>query len=207
MPTAKEFRRRAWATFRKSDTYGSRWGGAILAFIIVGILNSVLSGFIVGILAALPLTMGLYAMYLNMYKDNEWSVGDIFSSFRNGMDYYLNSFLLLFVNSIFIFLWSLLFVIPGIIKTFSYSMSPYILIDNPGMTAGEARRKSMEIMKGNKWKLFCLQFSFIGWILLAILTFGILFLWVIPAMEMSKIAFYKEISGHTVFEAHEEKAA
>ena len=124
MPTAKEFRRRAWATFRKSDTYGSRWGGAILAFIIVGILNSVLSGFIVGILAALPLTMGLYAMYLNMYKDNEWSVGDIFSSFRNGMDYYLNSFLLLFVNSIFIFLWSLLFFIPGIIKTFSYSMSP-----------------------------------------------------------------------------------
>ncbi len=207
MPTAKEFRRRAWATFRKSDTYGSRWGGAILAFIIVGILNSVLSGFIVGILAALPLTMGLYAMYLNMYKDNEWSVGDIFSSFRNGMDYYLNSFLLLFVNSIFIFLWSLLFVIPGIIKTFSYSMSPYILIDNPVMTAGEARRKSMEIMKGNKWKLFCLQFSFIGWILLSILTFGILFLWVIPAMEMSKIAFYKEISGHTVFEAHEEKAA
>lgn len=207
MPTAKEFRRRAWATFRKSDTYGSRWGGAILAFIIVGILNSVLSGFIVGILAALPLTMGLYAMYLNMYKDNEWSVGDIFSSFRNGMDYYLNSFLLLFVNSIFIFLWSLLFVIPGIIKTFSYSMSPYILIDNPVMTAGEARRKSMEIMKGNKWKLFCLQFSFIGWILLSILTFGILFLWVIPAMEMSKIAFYKEISGNTVFEAHEEKAA
>lgn len=207
MPTAKEFRRRAWATFRKSDTCGSRWGGAILAFIIVGILNSVLSGFIVGILAALPLTMGLYAMYLNMYKDNEWSVGDIFSSFRNGMDYYLNSFLLLFVNSIFIFLWSLLFVIPGIIKTFSYSMSPYILIDNPVMTASEARRKSMEIMKGNKWKLFCLQFSFIGWILLSILTFGILFLWVIPAMEMSKIAFYKEISGHTVFEAHEEKAA
>lgn len=207
MPTAKEFRKRAWATFRKSDTYGSRWGGAILAFIIVGILNSVLSGFIVGILAALPLTMGLYAMYLNMYKDNEWSVGDIFSSFRNGMDYYLNSFLLLFVNSIFIFLWSLLFVIPGIIKSFSYSMSPYILIDNPVMTAGEARRKSIEIMKGNKWKLFCLQFSFIGWILLSILTFGILFLWVIPAMEMSKIAFYKEISGHTVFEAHEEKAA
>ena len=207
MPTAKEFRRRAWATFRKSDTYGSRWGGAILAFIIVGILNSVLSGLIVGILAALPLTMGLYAMYLNMYKDNEWSVGDIFSSFRNGMDYYLNSFLLLFVNSIFIFLWSLLFVIPGIIKTFSYSMSPYILIDNPVMTAGEARRKSIEIMKGNKWKLFCLQFSFIGWILLSILTFGILFLWVIPAMEMSKIAFYKEISGNTVFEAHEEKAA
>lgn len=207
MPTAKEFRKRAWATFRKSDTYGSRWGGAILAFIIVGILNSVLSGFIVGILAALPLTMGLYAMYLNMYKDNEWSVGDIFSSFRNGMDYYLNSFLLLFVNSIFIFLWSLLFVIPGIIKTFSYSMSPYILIDNPVMTAGEARRKSMEIMKGNKWKLCCLQFSFIGWILLSILTFGILFLWVIPAMEMSKIAFYKEISGNTVFEAHEEKAA
>lgn len=207
MPTAKEFRRRAWATFRKSDTYGSRWGGAILAFIIVGILSSVLSGFIVGILATLPLTMGLYAMYLNMYKDNEWSVGDIFSSFRNGMDYYLNSFLLLFVNSIFIFLWSLLFVIPGIIKTFSYSMSPYILIDNPVMTAGEARRKSIEIMKGNKWKLFCLQFSFIGWILLSILTFGILFLWVIPAMEMSKIAFYKEISGNTVFEAHEEKAA
>ncbi len=86
-------------------------------------------------------------------------------------------------------------------------MSPYILIDNPVMTAGEARRKSMEIMKGNKWKLFCLQFSFIGWILLSILTFGILFLWVIPAMEMSKIAFYKEISGNTVFEAHEEKAA
>ena len=92
-------------------------------------------------------------------------------------------------------LWSLLFVIPGIIATYSYSMSFYILRDNPDMDANAARKASIEMMKGNKWKLFCLELSFIGWMLLSMLTFGILLLWVGPYMETAKAAFYEELKA------------
>ena len=97
---------------------------------------------------------------------------------------------------IFVFLWSLLFVIPGIIGSFRYAMAPYILRDNPGMTPSEALKRSKEMMVGNKWRLFCLQFSFIGWLILSALTFGVLSLWVIPYMGMSQALFYEELSGN-----------
>ena len=75
-------------------------------------------------------------------------------------------------------------------------MSYYILKDNPGMDANEARKASIEMMKGHKWQLFCLEFSFIGWIILSILTFGILTLWVGPYMETAKAAFYEELKAN-----------
>jgi uncharacterized membrane protein len=78
------------------------------------------------------------------------------------------------IRSLFIFLWSLLFIIPGIIAAYRYSIVPFILIDNPDMSAGDAIDYSKLLMHGNKWRLFCLEFSFNGWDILCMLTFGIL---------------------------------
>lgn len=84
------------------------------------------------------------------------------------------------------------FIIPGILMAYSYSMVNYVIADNPDMTAREALRESKRIMKGNRWRLFCLCFSFIGWMFLGIFTLGIALLWVIPYQQASVAAFYKE---------------
>ena len=77
--------------------------------------------------------------------------------------------------------------------SYAYSMSYYILKDNPELSANEARKQSIEMMRGNKWRLFCLDFSFIGWSLLSMFTFGILMLWVTPVMQASHAAFYESL--------------
>ncbi|MBP5599690.1 MAG: DUF975 family protein, partial [Lachnospiraceae bacterium] len=105
--------------------------------------------------------------------------------------------------AIFILLWTLLFYIPGIIAVFKYSMAPYILMDHPEMTGGEAITASKNLMKGKKWKLFCVEFSFIGWCLLGALTFGIAYIWIGPYMQATVAAFYEDIKdevGTTVAE-------
>ena len=84
------------------------------------------------------------------------------------------------------------FIIPGILMAYSYSMVNYVIADNPDMTAREALRESKRIMKGNRWRLFCLCLSFIGWMFLGIFTLGIALLWVIPYQQASVAAFYKE---------------
>lgn len=91
----------------------------------------------------------------------------------------------------------ILCMLPGIVfgmtKTYSYSMAAYILYENQGMTAKEAIQRSIELMKGNRWRLFCLGFSFIGWGLLSILSLGIGMLWLKPYQEAAYAAFYREI--------------
>ena len=98
----------------------------------------------------------------------------------------------LILMGIFEFLWTMLFIIPGIIKAFSYALTPYILLDEPELTARQAITRSCEIMQGRRWKLFCLYFSFIGWGILCLLTFGIGFLWLAPYINASIAAFYED---------------
>ena len=100
------------------------------------------------------------------------------------------------LKGVYVLLWSLLFIIPGIIAGYSYAMTSYILAENPELTASEAIERSKQMMSGNRWRLFCLQFSFIGWeILSALLTFGIGGLWITPYKQAATAAFYREISG------------
>jgi len=87
------------------------------------------------------------------------------------------------------------FVIPGIIATYSYAMTGYILAENPEMTASEVLKRSKEMMSGNRFRLFCLQFSFLGWDFLCLLTFGIGYLWLRPYKQAAIAAFYREVSG------------
>ena len=122
-------------------------------------------------------------------KSKEAEVSDLFSQF----DRFGDGFCLSLLRSIFIFLWSLLLVIPGIIASLSYSMAHFIMVENPNMTAREALRASKELMDGYKWDLFCLNLSFIGWILLCILTLGIGYLWLDPYMNAAHAAFYRSI--------------
>lgn len=105
------------------------------------------------------------------------------------------------LQTLYVLLWSLLFIIPGIIAAYSYSMTGYILADHPDMTADEAIARSKQMMDGNRWRLFCLQISFIGWSLLSsLLTFGIGDLWLTPYRQAASAAFYREISGTEVQE-------
>ena len=102
------------------------------------------------------------------------------------------------LRTLYIFLWSLLFLIPGIVATLSYAMTDYILAEKPELTASEAIYQSKTMMEGNRFRLFCLQFSFIGWDILTILTFGIGNLWLTPYKQAAFASFYREVSGTEV---------
>ncbi|MCD8019618.1 MAG: DUF975 family protein [Clostridiales bacterium] len=90
---------------------------------------------------------------------------------------------------------TILLIVPGIIKSYSYAMVPYILEEKPGFTARQAMKISTRMMRGHKWQLFCLRFSFIGWYILCILTAGLGLLFVIPYKNVAEAVFYNEISG------------
>ena len=185
---ARDFRAKAWAACK------GNWGVAILSIIIVAVIGGICGvipavGSIITFLITGPLTLGLTIVFSNLIKGEKAEIANVFDGFKNFVD----SFLLYILNGLFTALWSLLFVIPGIVMSYAYSMSFYILKDNPELSANEARKQSIEMMRGNKWRLFCLDLSFIGWSLLSMLTFGILMLWVTPVMQASHAAFYESL--------------
>ena len=141
-------------------------------------------------LLALPLSWGLTVSLLRNHREESVDLENLFDGFRGGR--YTRVFCALFLVNLFTFLWTLLLIIPGIMKAFSYALTPYILLDEPELTAKQAIARSCEIMQGRRWKLFCLYLSFIGWGILSILTFGIGFLWLAPYMNASIAAFYED---------------
>lgn len=187
---AKDFRAKAWSSLK------GNWGVAVLVFLVnsivlgaCGVIPAV--GALISLVISGPMTLGVVTVYTNLIRGEKAEVGQLFDGFKN----FVNAFVLYLVNNIFIALWSLLLIVPGIIKTYAYSMSFYILRDNPEMTQAEARKASIEMMQGNKWRLFCLELSFIGWILLSILTLGILMFWVAPYMQTAIAAFYEDLKA------------
>ena len=141
-------------------------------------------------LLALPLSWGLTVSLLRNHREESVDLENLFDGFRGGR--YTRVFCALFLVNLFTFLWALLLIIPGIMKAFSYALTPYIIMDEPELTARQAITRSCEIMQGRRWKLFCLYLSFIGWGILSILTFGIGFLWLVPYMNASVAAFYED---------------
>ncbi|WP_251716385.1 DUF975 family protein [Lactobacillus agrestimuris] len=121
----------------------------------------------------------------------------IFSAFTGNK--FTSSFLTSLLTMIFTFLWSLLFFIPGIVKAYAYSMTPYIMKDmydaGHKMTATEAITESRKLMNGHKTDLFVLDLSFIGWCLLGFITLGIGFLWITPYINQTKANFYRKLAG------------
>jgi len=104
---------------------------------------------------------------------------------------YMNGVKTMFLTDLYLFLWSLLFILPGIVKSYSYRMVPYLISENPEMTAKEAIDKSREIMNGQKWNAFVLDLSFLGWIILSVLTLGILAIfYVSPYIDQTNAELY-----------------
>lgn len=130
-----------------------------------------------------PVRLGYAQFNLNLVDKNTPRFADLFSKFKQ----FGSGFCMNFLTGLYISLWSLLFVIPGIIKTYSYAMTPYILVENPELTANEAITKSRQIMDGNKWRLFCLHFSFIGWHFLLVLPIIPIFLFGLLLMAVSEV--------------------
>jgi len=166
----------------------NRWN-LVLGNLVVG-SASASSSYGVGLVLTGPLTLGLANYELKLLRNEESNTGDLFKGFKN----FGRAVVLFLLEFIYLCLWTLLFIIPGIIKSYSYAMSFYILKDNPEMEAKEAITKSREMMKGHKWELFVLQLSFIGWILLTMLTFGILGVFFVgPWMNLTYAKFYESI--------------
>lgn len=172
----------------------NKWGMAVLAtlvfLVLVAGLGSIpLVGWIVSVLVGIPLAWGYAVVFLRSFCGEELEIGKMFDGFG---DYgrILGTMLLV---SVYTFLWMLLLIIPGIIKSYSYAMTPYILKDDPQSNFNAAIDKSMAMMGGNKMKLFLLDLSFIGWALLSIITAGIGLLWLYPYVMSSRAAFYEDL--------------
>ena len=201
MKRAKELRESAWE--HKRGQWGLLAGIWFVYAVIVGAIGSLSATAIIPVIGSIivfvssvavllisgPFMLGLSKASLEVSEGKHTSFNKLFSGFKQ----FGTAFPLMILISIFTFLWSLLFVIPGIIKTYSYSMSWFVLADRPDLTANEARKRSMYLMKGHKWRLFCLDFSFIGWYLLSILTLGILSFWVMPYHLTARAEFYQEL--------------
>ncbi|MBM4148964.1 MAG: DUF975 family protein [Lentisphaerae bacterium] len=172
------------------------WGAAALAFLVMFAITSAASwipgiNIIAMLLITGPLNLGVSILFLGVARGNTAEVGRIFDGFK----WFGTALLAYFLMSLFVFLWSILLVIPGIVASLSYSMTYFIMADNPGITAMDAIGRSKEMMLGSRWRLFCLYCRFIGWFLLVIfLTFGVGMLWLGPYMQTSLARFYDDLA-------------
>ncbi len=164
---------------------------AYLVYILV--LGVSMLTFIGPIIIMGPLAVGLTAIGLNIVKGRNVSVGDLFSGFgRFGAAFGAMFFMSLFLTGWYL-VGVLTLMIPFIMATFSYSMTFFVIADNPNISGLEAITESKNLMKGHRWELFKLEFSFIGWMLLAPFTMGILYFWLVPYMQTSMAVFYTDL--------------
>ncbi len=172
---------------------GEVWKPYVLATLIYMAISFGVSatgiGAVASIIIAGPFSLSLSLMSLKAIKGEEIEAMNIFSGFEN----FVNALILSLYQGLIVFLWSLLLIVPGILKSFSYSMTFYILAENPDIKAKEAMRESETLMQGHRWEYFKLHLSFIGWNILSIFTFGLLFLWLTPYMEIATAAFYQDL--------------
>jgi uncharacterized membrane protein len=172
------------------------WGVAIGTFLLYAIIISVISSIpLLGALAIFvvhgPFLLGIAIFYLNLSRGTRREVELIFKGFsRFGL-----AFSAYWLMGIFVFLWSLLLIIPGIIMSFAYAMTFFVIADDESVSAMAAIRRSQEMMRGNKFKLFLMMCRFIGWTILSLLTFGIGFLWLVPYIAVSVAKFYDDVKG------------
>lgn len=154
----------------------------------VSIGNGALS--LVVFLLAGALTAGLLSYHLKIWRGQTGELKDIFSKFNKDFPRITKMYLL---QTLYIALWTLLLIVPGIVAAISYSQAYYLMLDDPDLGAIDALNQSRELMKGRKGDYFLLWLSFCGWLLLSVLTFGILYLWVRPYMLQTFAGYYEEV--------------
>lgn len=166
--------------------------GTLICFAIGGALSSVgMKSSIVYVISLLlfPLVWGYEVELLVFVRRGTYDIGMMV---QRGYQDFVRIFTTMLLRYVYIMLWSLLLVIPGIIKTFSYALTTYILLDNPQMKNNEAIELSMAMMDGHKMQLFLLFLSFIGWAILSAFTLGIGFIWLYPYVNTSCAHFYED---------------
>ena len=172
-----------------SQTYFMLIGMAISISLVLGATNYLCCG-IGSLLVSGPLYVGLHKVYLRVLKKES----DIkFISAFDGCNDFGPNLALGAMRTLLLTFWTFLFIVPGIIKSYSYALAYYIKADHPDYGWRECLQESEMMMKGYKLKLFKLQLSFIGWALLSILTCGVGFLWVNTYLQTSTAVFYEEL--------------
>jgi hypothetical protein len=168
----------------------------LLPFILLGIVVAIALAFV-----GACMSVGLCRFRLDLHDGAGARVETIFWGFGR---VFFKALIVHIVTSILIFLGFLLFIIPGVIAVYRYSMINYVMAENPNMGIMDILRESRRMMKGNKWRLFCLQISFIGWSILSTLFFGIGHLWLNPYIGQAEASFYHEVSGRAAIRASAE---
>lgn len=198
---------------RAKASLKGKYGDAILLLVVyylisfgIGFVLGIISGLIglsenaldlltniASIIIAGLFGFGIISYYLKVSRNEEVTYKELFSKFDLAIPYILISL----VTGLFTLLWSLLFIIPGIIAAISYTLVYMIKLDHPEMSTMEVIRKSKEMMNGHKMDYFVLVLSFIGWEILGLFTFGILYLWLVPYMNVTLANFYNSLKQET----------
>ena len=158
--------------------------GVVIVSAIIGLLYS--------IFVTDAITVGV-SNYFIKNTDSKPSFKDAFSGFKVKYKRNIGTLLLVGIKTV---LWTILFIIPGIIKYYEYAIIPYILADDPEISSKDAFKKAKEMMKGNKWRLFKLEISFFGWFILCVLTLGIGTLFLLPYVNAANAEFYVELKNN-----------
>lgn len=221
MKTNSEYRAQA------RQALEGRWNEAaivsLVLFVVIGlasglsVASSHMSGFIssfssicgslISLLVVNPLSVGFSAMILMFLRGaGELTIDAMLEPARTN---YRNIFVTMLIMGVIVAVACIgtffLLCIPGLILGIAYAMVPYLLKDYPELEWREVLRTSREMMNGHKWDFFCLQLSFVGWALLAILTCGIGFLWLQPYMTAAEAAFYNDLKAETITEVADDQ--
>ena len=197
------------------EALSGRWGLAVGTFFVYMLIVAILSSYSVsrniseinGIVRSITISssillllivgaleFGAATFSLAIARKEEAKLNMIFS----GFNHYGKTLGLCLLMALFVILFTLLLIIPGIIAALSYSMAYFIMSDDPNIGIMEAINKSKKMMYGYKWKYFCLGLRFIGWIILGILSLGIGFLWIMPYIYVSYAKFYEDLKANSV---------
>ena len=149
-----------------------------------------LIGLAISLVVSSVISIGYAQFNMDLVDGDDPKISTLFSKVRQLKTAVIAN-ILVFVR---VFFGMIFFIVPGVIALFKYSMTNYIIAENPGIGAREALEKSKKIMKGNKLRFFLLGLSFIGWEILVVLTLGIAGIWVSPYMQASYAEFYREIA-------------
>jgi uncharacterized membrane protein len=207
---AKFFRDAAWAQLK------GNWGHAVLFTLVFFLINIALGTFgviselisagvisevvdslwlelldiLLSLFVVLPLSYGLSVSFLEYVRTNDLNIGRMFDAFKANYGRVIGVSLL---EGLVCLLGLVVLIVPGVIFAIAVSMSFYILKDNPELGVIDVIKRSIQMMKGHKMEYFCLGLSFIGWIILGILTLGIGFMWITPYICTADAHFYEYV--------------
>lgn len=174
-----------------TDALTGNWGSAAiitLIYMAIAVGASQLAGGVLS-LATLPLEYGLVLIFLKVVRGEKIETSQLFEGYKD-IGRVFGTVLLM---RVYVLLWTLLLIVPGIIKSYSYAMTYYVMQDHPELAYNAAIEKSMKMMEGYKMKLFLLDLSFIGWGILCCLTLGLGFLLLLPYVYTARAAFYEDL--------------